>query len=102
MCLLLIINEKEMGMDTSQSKTHIFYSPNKVLFGIDAVKDVAAVVKQLGGREVLIVTDPGVVEAGLVEPVKAPLDSDRVPFFTRPICIFIVCLIVFPILSGMQ
>jgi hypothetical protein len=72
-----------MGMDTSQAKTHIFYSPNKVLFGMDAVKDVAAVVKQLGGREVLIVTDPGVVETGLVEPVKAPLDSDRVPFFVQ-------------------
>jgi len=60
--------------------THAFLSPNRILFGIDAVKVLAAEVKQLGGRKVLIVTDPGVVEAGLVEAVKAPLDSDGIPF----------------------
>ena len=60
--------------------THTFLSPNRILFGIDAVKGVAAEVKQLGGRKVLIVTDPGVVEAGLVEAITAPLDSDGIPF----------------------
>jgi len=67
-------------MDMRETITHTFLSPNRILFGIDAVKGVAAEVKQLGGRKVLIVTDPGVVEAGLVEAVKAPLDSDGIPF----------------------
>lgn len=67
-------------MDT-RAQTPISYSSNKVLFAIDALKDVAAVVRKLGGKGVLIVMDPEVVEAGLVEIVKAPLDCDRVPFF---------------------
>ena len=67
-------------MDVMERKTHTFLSPNRILFGIDAVKEVAAEAKQLGGKKVLIVTDPGLVEAGLVEAIKAPLDSDGIAF----------------------
>ena len=67
-------------MDMREIKTHAFLSPNRILFGIDAVKGVAAEVRQLGGRKVLIVTDPGLTEAGLVEAIKAPLDSDGIGF----------------------
>ncbi len=67
-------------MDMREVKTHAFLSPNRILFGIDAVNGVAAEVKQLGGKKVLIVTDPGLVEAGLVEAIKAPLDFDGIAF----------------------
>ena len=67
-------------MDMREIKTHVFLSPNRILFGIDAVKGVAAEAKQLGGKKVLIVTDPGLIEAGLVETIKAPLDSDGIAF----------------------
>ena len=67
-------------MEKNPSITHVFRSPNRILFGIDSVKGVAAEVKQLGGNKVLVVTDPGVVEAGLVEPIKASLDSENIPF----------------------
>jgi alcohol dehydrogenase class IV len=67
-------------MDMRDIKIHPFFSPSKILFGIDAVKGVAAEVKQLGGRKVLIVTDPGLVKAGLIEAIKAPLDSEGIPF----------------------
>ena len=60
--------------------THPFFSPNRILFGFDAVEGVAAEVKQLGGKKVFIVTDPGVVEAGLIETIKAPLDSEGITF----------------------
>jgi len=67
-------------MEKNPSITHVFRSPNRILFGIDAVKGVATEVKQLGGSKVLVVTDPGVVEAGLVEPIKGSLDSENIPF----------------------
>jgi alcohol dehydrogenase class IV len=67
-------------MDVREVKTHAFLSPNRILFGIDAVKGVAAEAKQLGGKKVLIVTDPGLVEAGRVEAIKALLDSDGIAF----------------------
>jgi alcohol dehydrogenase class IV len=77
---LTAYNEKEQDMDMRDIKIHPFFSPSKILFGIDAVKGVAAEVKQLGGRKVLIVTDPGLVKAGLIEAIKAPLDSEGIPF----------------------
>jgi alcohol dehydrogenase class IV len=67
-------------MDMREIKTHVFLSPNRILFGIDAAEGVAAEVKQLGGKKALIVTDPGVVEAGLVEAIKDPLESDGISF----------------------
>ena len=60
--------------------THPFFSPNRILFGFDAAEDVAAEVKRLDGKKVLIVTDPGVVEAGLVDAITIPLDSEGIPF----------------------
>jgi alcohol dehydrogenase class IV len=67
-------------MEMREIKTHAFFSPNRILFGIDVVKGVATEVKQLGGEKVLIVTDPGLIEAGLVEPIKASLDSEGIAF----------------------
>jgi len=67
-------------MEMREIKTHAFFSPNRILFGIDVVKGVATEVKQLGGGKVLIVTDPGLIEAGLVEPIKASLDSEGIAF----------------------
>jgi alcohol dehydrogenase class IV len=68
-------------MEKKVTGIQTFFSPNRILFGIDAIESVAAEVKQLGGRKVLIVTDPGVVEAGLVKAITALLDSDGIAFF---------------------
>jgi alcohol dehydrogenase class IV len=67
-------------MERETILTHPFFSPNRILFGIDAVEGVAAEIKHLGGKKVLIVTDPGVVEAGLVDASTVPLDSEGIPF----------------------
>ncbi len=61
-------------------KAHVFYSPNKVIFGPNTVKGVGNEVLQLGGKKALIVTDPGVVQAKLIDPVKASLEAAKVPF----------------------
>jgi len=56
-----------------------FSIPYSVI-GNGAVESVGIVVKQLGGREVLIVTDPGVVQAGLLDKVTQPLAKEEIKF----------------------
>ena len=46
-------------------KAHVFYSPNKVIFGPNTVKGVGNEALQLGAKKPLIITDPGVVQAKL-------------------------------------
>jgi alcohol dehydrogenase len=62
------------------NKTHFFYSPNKVVFGLDAIKSLGSEALQLGARKALIVTDPGVVKTDLLQPAKASLESAGIPF----------------------
>jgi len=51
-----------------------------ILVGTGTVANVGALVKKFGGRKVLIVTDPGVVQAGLIEKVKQPLEKEGIEF----------------------
>jgi alcohol dehydrogenase class IV len=50
-----------------------FFSPSKIALGVDAAKTVGTEAKALGARKVLIVTDPGVVKAGLVDGIRQSL-----------------------------
>ena len=61
-------------------KAHVFYSPNKVLFGPNTIKSVGTEVLQLGGKKALIVTDPGVVQANLIQPIKASFEAAGVSY----------------------
>ncbi len=46
-----------------------FHMPTRVLFGRGVADQVGEHVRDLGGRRVLLVTDPGVQSAGLLDPV---------------------------------
>ena len=63
-----------------QSKTHVFYSPIKITVGLNSACEVAQQVKQFGGSRVLIVTDPGVVDADLIAPIASSLDSGDIAY----------------------
>lgn len=63
-----------------QEKVHVFYSPHKILFGLNVVRSLGSEVVSLGGRKPLVVTDPGVVEAGLLEPVTKSLEEASVSY----------------------
>jgi alcohol dehydrogenase class IV len=58
-----------------QSKTQVFYSPTKIIVGLNSASQVAQEVKQFGGSRVLIVTDPGVVAADLIAPIVSSLNT---------------------------
>jgi alcohol dehydrogenase class IV len=61
-------------------KPHFFYSPNKILFGLNAVRALGNETRQLGLKKAFIVTDPGVIKADLLRPVKESLKSAEVPY----------------------
>ena len=50
------------------------------LIGTGTVGQVGELTKHLGGKRVLIVTDPGVVQAGLLDKVKRPLEKEGIEF----------------------
>lgn len=52
-----------------------FYHPTKVMFGQGLTEDVGAEAEALGGASAMIITDKGVLEAGLVDKVKNSLEN---------------------------
>ena len=66
--------------DNHQSKTQVFYSPTKIIVGLNSASQVAQEVKQFGGSRVLIVTDPGVVAADLIAPIASSLNSGDIAY----------------------
>jgi alcohol dehydrogenase class IV len=63
-----------------QAKPHVYFSPTKLIFGPDTARGVAQEVQQLRGTKALIVTDPGVVQANLLAPVRSSLESAGIPY----------------------
>lgn len=55
--------------------TWTFHSAGEVIFGRGAVDALAGVVGRLNGRRLLIITDPALIRAGLLDRVRAPLAS---------------------------
>jgi len=62
----------------STARIYSFFSPNKILLGAGAAKQIGKEARFLDGQKALIVTDPGVVKAGLIESVKESLVSENV------------------------
>jgi alcohol dehydrogenase class IV len=56
-------------------KTYALSLPSSLTFGVGAVETVAEKAKEFGKRKVLIITDKGVVGAGLLEKVLTPLEQ---------------------------
>jgi alcohol dehydrogenase class IV len=61
-------------------KVSTFLSPNKVVIGKGVVQQIGAEVKSLGGTKALVVTDKGVVNAGLVKPLENALSNAGIPY----------------------
>lgn len=52
-----------------------FAIPTQIILGPGAVREIPGLIRSLGRRRPLIVTDPGVVRAGLIERVTGPLGA---------------------------
>lgn len=59
------------------------YQPRtRLIFGNDSVDQIAKYVRELGGRRVLLVTDPGIVSCGHAGRVQKAIDQAQVEVFT--------------------
>lgn len=56
--------------------------PTAIEFGNGVINDLAKHVKHLNGTKVLIVGDPGVVQAGVVDKLTKPLEDNGIPYVT--------------------
>lgn len=54
--------------------------PTKIEFGIGAIENLPKFLNELGGTNVLIVGDPGVLQAGIVDQVINPIKNSNIPF----------------------
>ncbi|HID04087.1 MAG TPA: iron-containing alcohol dehydrogenase, partial [Desulfobacterales bacterium] len=54
--------------------------PTQIQFGAGAIANLAATVKSFNGSNVLLVVDPGLLKAGLISPITAPLKKAKIPF----------------------
>jgi len=62
------------------TKSFEFKLPTRILFGVNLVDSLGEEVKALGMQRVLLVTDRGVVSAGLLERVTGVLDAAAVDY----------------------
>lgn len=53
----------------------VFQTVSKIVFGCGAIKDLGGQAKTLGAKKVVVVTDPGLVKAGVHEPALAALSA---------------------------
>ncbi len=56
-----------------------FDVPGIILYGAGCRRQIASLVRELGGTHVLLVTDPGVVELGIVDEVRSLLIDAGLP-----------------------
>ena len=61
-------------------KTHVFYSPHKIVFGTGTASGIGAEVRNLGASKVFIVTDPGVAKTGLLTPITRSLEEAQLAY----------------------
>lgn len=65
-------------MDHSQS--FIVTQPTRIAFGIGSISSLARTVQDFQGSNVFLVVDPGLVKAGIVSQITAPLDAAAIPY----------------------
>lgn len=62
------------------SQTFTVTQPTQIQFGAGAISNLATTVKEFNGSNVFLVVDPGLVKAGLIKPITAPLKKAKIPF----------------------
>ena len=76
--VLMITTRQGRIMNSMQSFT--VTQPTRLQFGAGTVKDLGKTVKDFNGSKVLLVIDPGLVKAGLLDRFTTPLEQEGIPF----------------------
>ena len=59
-----------------------YLGPTKIVFGVDSSKDVEIEMSTLGGTKAVVVTDEGIIKAGLVDHITKALGNKCVGVFS--------------------
>jgi aldehyde dehydrogenase (NAD+) len=62
-------------MAYDQDLSFNYFGPTKIVFGIDTSKDVEIEMSSLGGTRAVVVTDQGIIQAGLLDHILKVLGS---------------------------
>jgi alcohol dehydrogenase class IV len=57
-----------------------FLTPQSIIFGYDSINSLPSEIKRLGGKKILIVTDPGIIKAGLIDKVSKLMIKERLQY----------------------
>jgi alcohol dehydrogenase len=63
-----------------QTQTFSVNQPTRILFGVNAVKQIGEVIAGLGGHRVFLVADPGLKQAGIIKQAEDLLDAAKIPY----------------------
>jgi aldehyde dehydrogenase (NAD+) len=74
------IKEKFMGYESDLAFNYI--GPTKIVFGADSSKDVEIEMGILGGKKAVLVTDGGIIKAGLIDHITKALGNKCVGVFS--------------------
>lgn len=61
-------------------KVQSWETPTLIKHGPGSLKTIGSEIRRLGGKKALIVTDKGVVKAGLLSKLTAVLDEEKIPY----------------------
>src|SRR3981081_2998746 len=61
-------------------RVDVFRIPTRIQFGRGVALTLAEPLRQIGANKVLVVTDPGVIKAGLVAPLEEKLREAKIPY----------------------
>jgi len=64
----------------TQPQSFTVTQPTRIQFGAGSIADLAKTVKDFNGTNVFLVVDPGLVKAGLIPQITAPLKKAKIPF----------------------
>lgn len=63
-----------------QTQSFSINQPTRIIFGVDAVKQLSSLIKELGGSRVFLVVDPGLQKARITGQISAVLDEAKIPY----------------------
>lgn len=61
-------------------KLTLFRTTKRILFGLGAVEKIGSEAQLLKAKKVLIITDPGIIQSGLLEGIEKSLHAADLPF----------------------
>jgi len=68
-------NQKNGELAMNLLNSFSFELPTKIEYGVGAARRLADVIKNLNARNMLLITDKGVMRSGLLERITGPLET---------------------------